>query len=250
MSKAPKGPGREPRPAQLPPGLALSWGVHPVQRRGPKPALTVEQIVATGIEFGDGQGFDAISLQKIAAHLGVSTNAMYRYVSSKDELIVLVADKAWGRAPAHILQTSGWREGSRAWVKAQIDRYAERPWLLEVPIRGAPVTPNLLHWLETLLRVLDDTGLSQHDMLGCAVLFDGHVRSYANLFRQLAASDSTPVESQAVGAFLVPRLSSAGYDKILSLYTNHEYEDTVDDDLDFGLATILDGIQALIDRSA
>ncbi|MEU0095431.1 TetR/AcrR family transcriptional regulator [Kribbella sp. NPDC006257] len=234
---------------RLPPGLALSWGVYPVQRRGPKPALTVEQIVATGIEFGDSQGFEAISLQKIAAHLGVSTNAMYRYVRSKDELIVLVADQAWGRAPASIVQAGGWREGSRAWVQAQIDRYAVRPWLLEVPIRGAPVTPNLLHWLETLLVVLHDTGLSQHDMLGCAVLFDGHVRSYANLFRQLAASDSAPVESQAVGEFLVPRLISAGYDKLLSLYTNQEYEDSVDDDLDFGLTTILDGIQSLIDRS-
>ncbi|MDX6280718.1 MAG: hypothetical protein QOH03_1789 [Kribbellaceae bacterium] len=235
-------------PAQLPPGLALSWGVYPVQRRGPKPALTVDQIVATGIEFGDAQGFEAISLQKIAAHLGVSTNAMYRYLSSKDELIVLVAEKAWGRAPEYIVAAPGWRAGARAWVKAMVDRYAERPWLLDVPIRGAPVTPNLLHWTETLLRVMADTGLSQHDALGCAVLFDGYARSYANLARQLAASDSAPVESAAMGAFLVPRLQSAGYDQLLAMYTNHEYEDTLDDDLDFGLDRILDGIQVLIDR--
>ncbi len=118
---------------QLPPGLALSWGVLPVQRRGPKPALSVDQIVATGIEFGDSQGFEAISLQKIAAHLGVSTNAMYRYVSSKDELIVLVSDKAWGRAPDHIATASAGAPAARAWVKAQVDLYAERPWLLDVP---------------------------------------------------------------------------------------------------------------------
>jgi hypothetical protein len=129
-----------------------------------------------------------------------------------------------------------------------VDRYAERPWLLDVPIRGAPVTPNLLHWTEALLRVMADTGLSQHDALGCAVLFDGYARSYANLARQLAASDSAPVESAAVGAFLVPRLQSAGYDQLLAMYTNHEYEDTLDDDLDFGLDRILDGIQVLIDR--
>ncbi|MEU4394399.1 TetR/AcrR family transcriptional regulator [Kribbella sp. NPDC023855] len=235
-------------PAQLPPGLALSWGVLPVQRRGPKPALSVDQIVATGIEFGDSQGFEAISLQKIAAHLGVSTNAMYRYVRSKDELIVLVAEKAWGRAPDHIAASPGWRAGGRAWVKAQVDRYAERPWLLDVPILGAPVTPNLLHWVETLLVVMDDSGLNQHDALGCAVLFDGYARSYANLARQLAASDSMPVESAAVGEFLVPRLKSAGYDRLFAMYTNHEYEDTLDDDFDFGLDRILDGIQVLIDR--
>jgi AcrR family transcriptional regulator len=236
------------QPVQLPPGLALSWGVLPVQRRGPKPAFTVDQIVATGIEFGDSQGFEAISLQKIAARLGVSTNALYRYVSSKDELIVLVAEQAWGRAPEHILAAPDWRTGGRAWVKAQVDRYAERPWLLEVPIRGAPATPNLLHWLETLLEVMADTGLSQHDALGCALLFDGYARSYASLARQLGASDSAPVESAAVGEFLVPRLQSAGYERVFAMYTNQEYEDTLDDDFDFGLDRILDGIQALIDR--
>lgn len=235
-------------PPQLPPGLALSWGVHPVQRRGPKPALSVAQIVATGIEFGDSQGFEAISLQKIAAHLGLSTNAMYRYVSSKDELLVLVSDEATGRAPDYILAADGWRRGSGAWVKAQVDLYAERPWLLDVPIRGAPVTPNFLHWTETLLKVMADTGLSQHDALGCAVLLSGYARSYANLARQLEASDSAPVESAAVGAFLVPRLQSSGFDQLLAMYTNQEYEDGLDDDLDFGLDRILDGIQVLIDR--
>ncbi|TCN30485.1 TetR family transcriptional regulator [Kribbella orskensis] len=233
-------------PGRLPAGLALSWGVQPVQRRGPKPALSVRQIVATGIEFGDTQGFEAISLQKIAAHLGVSTNAMYRYVSSKDELIVLVTETAWGRAPR--LTAEGWREGAQAWVHAQLERYSERPWLLDVPIRGAPVTPNLLSWVEVLLQMLDDTGLSQHDNLGCVLLLDGYVRSYANLARQLEASDAAPVQSEEVGAFLVPRLAAGDYPMLTVLYTNQEYEDGLDDDLEFGLDRILDGIQVLIDR--
>lgn len=232
-------------PAQLPPGLALSWGVQPVQRRGPKPALTVEQIVATGIEFGDSQGFEAISLQKIAAHLGVTTNAMYRYVSSKDELLVLVADTAWGEAPA--LTAEGWRDGARGWVYAQVQRFSERPWLLDVPIRGAPVTPNLLHWLEALLQVLDDTGLNQHDNLGCVLLLDGFARNYSSLIRQLDSSDAAPVQSPEVAGFLLPRLAAGKYPMLTAMYTNQEYEDGIDDDLEFGLNRILDGIQVLID---
>lgn len=35
---------------------------------------------------------------------------------------------------------------------------------------------------------------------------------------------------------------------LTALYTNQEYEDGLDDDLDFGLNRILDGIQVLIDR--
>jgi len=233
--------------ADLPPGLALSWGVLPVQRRGPKPALSIEQIVATGIEFGDRYGFEAVSLQRIAAHLGVTTNAMYRYVRSKEELIVLVHDKAVGLPPE---LPSGWRAAAIAWVDAQVKLYAERPWLLDVPIRGAPVTPNLLRWVEAMLAALAETGLSQHDNLGCLVLLDGWSRNYATLARQLGASDTTPVQAEQVGKFLVPRLIEGGYPTLTALYLNHEYEDELDDDLEFGLARILDGIELLIAKQS
>ncbi|ADB34477.1 transcriptional regulator, TetR family [Kribbella flavida DSM 17836] len=231
--------------AELPPGLALSWGVLPVQRRGPKPGLSVEQIVATGIEFGDRHGFEAISLQKIAARLGVTTNAMYRYVSSKDELLVLVRDAAWGPPPA--LGDGDWRDRATAWVKAQVDRYAERPWLLDMPIRGAPITPNLLRWAEVLLQALDAIGLSHHDNLGCVLLLDGYVRGQASLTRQIQASDSVQVQAEHVGAFLAPRLAAGDYPMLTELFTNQEYGDEVDDDLEFGLHRILDGIQVLVD---
>jgi AcrR family transcriptional regulator len=228
---------------ELPPGLALSWGVLPVQRRGPKPALSIEQIVATGIEFGDRDGFEAISLQRIAAHLGVTTNAMYRYVRSKEELIVLVHDKAVGLPPE---LPSGWRPAAIAWVNAQVELYAERPWLLDVPIRGAPVTPNQLRWVEAMLTALAGTGLSQHDNLGCLMLLSGYVRNYAGLARQLGSSADTPVQAEQVGRFLVPRLIEGGYPTLTSVYLNQEYEDGLDDDLEFGLARILDGIEVLI----
>ncbi|MEV0798620.1 TetR/AcrR family transcriptional regulator [Kribbella sp. NPDC050281] len=228
---------------ELPPGLALSWGVQPVQRRGPKPGLSVEQIVATGIEFGDSHGFEAVSLQRIAARLGVSTNAMYRYVRSKDELIVLVQDKAVGPPPE---LPSGWREAATAWVTAQVELYAGRPWLLDIPIRGAPVTPNVMRWMEAMLQALDGTGLSQHDMLGCLMLLDGFARNYGVLARQLGAAVDTPVQAEQVGRFLVPRLMEGGYPMLTALYTNQEYEDGLDDDLEFGLTRILDGIEVLI----
>ncbi|MFI7063520.1 TetR/AcrR family transcriptional regulator [Kribbella sp. NPDC050124] len=233
--------------AALPPGLALSWGVLPVQRRGPKPALSVEQIVDTGIEFGDRDGFEAISLQRIAAHLGVTTNAMYRYVRSKDELIVLVHEKAIGTPPE---LPADWRAAATAWVQAQVDRFAERPWMLDVPIRGAPVTPNMLRWVEVMLQALAGTGLSQHDNLGCLLLLNGFAHNYASMVRQLSASDNTPVQAEEVGSFLVPRLAEGNYPMLLSLYTNQEYEDGVDDDFEFGLTRILDGIQVLIDAKS
>ncbi len=96
---------------------------------------------------------------------------------------------------------------------------------------------------------MDDTGLNQHDALGCAVLFDGYARSYANLARQLAASDSAPVE--AGGGRSVPGPPAAvepTTDRCSRCTPTTSTTTTLDDDLDFGLNRILDGIQVLIDR--
>jgi hypothetical protein len=44
-------------------------------------------------------------------------------------------------------------------------------------------------------------------------------------------------------------LKERGFLILESMLSGHEYEDTVDDDLDFGLTRILDGIDHLISTS-
>jgi AcrR family transcriptional regulator len=158
--------------ADLPPGLALAWGVPPEPRRGPKPAYSVERIVAVAVELADESGFPALSMPKIASRLGVTANALYRYVASEEELVVLLADAGWGppEAPA---QRGHWRAGVTSWVRAFVARTRVHPWLLDIPVRGVPLTPNVLSWLEVLLDALTDTGLDPADKLACATLLDG-----------------------------------------------------------------------------
>ena len=80
---------------------------------------------------------------------------MYRYVRSKDELIVLVHEKAIGAPPE---LPAGWRPAATAWVT--------RPGR---PVRRTPVaarhtdprrarTPNLLRWAEVMLQAFAETG--------------------------------------------------------------------------------------------
>ena len=76
---------------QLPPGLALAWGMVPdTPRRGPKPAHSVDRIVEEAIAVADEDGFAGLSMPRIARKLGFTANALYRYVRSRDELLVLL----------------------------------------------------------------------------------------------------------------------------------------------------------------
>lgn len=233
---------------QLPPGLALAWGVQPPARRGPKPAHSIETIVATAIELADESGFDAVSMPKIAGRLGITANALYRYVSSKEELLVLLADSAWGR-PDVSERSGDWRAGVTSWVRAFVERTRVHPWLLDLPVRGAPLTPNLLSWLDVLLDALAGSGLSPADKLGCATLLDGYARSTANLARDLSGAPTSPAEGAAVAAFLEPLLRARGFAFIADLLGGEGYAEAGfdDGDVEFGLQRILDGIEVLID---
>jgi AcrR family transcriptional regulator len=233
--------------AGLPPGLALAWSL-PIKsnKLGRRPSQSVEQIVAAALELADAGGFTAISMPKIAHKIGLTANAIYRYVRSRDELLVLVAEAAWGAAPDLASDAHDWRAAASTWTRAMIYRCDVHPWLCELPIRGAPVTPNLLGWAEAILKVLTGAGLSPSESLGCAFLLDAYARQIANTRRDLRDSTATSVQSAAVTQFLQPRLQELGYSVLASMMAGSEYSDDIlDDDVTFGLERILDGINAL-----
>ncbi|WP_409185652.1 TetR/AcrR family transcriptional regulator [Amycolatopsis sp. VS8301801F10] len=231
---------------QLPPGLTPAWGAAPRARRGPKPSHSVAQVVEAAVELADADGLAAASLPNIAASLGLTTNALYRYVSSKDELLVLLADAGFG-PPPDLPDDLGWRATARAWTHAALERYRARPWLLDVPVRGDAVTPHLLGWTELLLSALSAAGLSDVDALGCARLVTDVARGTAERLRAVADPDSASFPGHAAGvrAFLHPLLADRGYPRVAALTAERQYPAAAD--ADFGLDRVLDGIAALLE---
>ena len=87
-------------PQPLPASVQLLWGLREPPRRGPKPSFTLGEVVAAAIDVADGEGLAAVSMARVAHQLGSSTMALYRYVASKDELLLLMSDAAVGPPPA------------------------------------------------------------------------------------------------------------------------------------------------------
>jgi AcrR family transcriptional regulator len=234
--------------AHLPPGLVLAWGPPARSNRlGRKPTQSVEQIVDAALELADAEGFAALSMPKIAQKLGLTANAIYRYVRSRDELLVLLGDAAWGPAPDGVAKVPDWRAAATVWTQAMVDRCDIHPWLCDLPIRGAPMTPNLLGWAEAILKALTGAGLSPAESLSCALLLDGYARRIASARRDVRDSSASSVEPAAVTRFLEPRLHELGYSILAALMAGDQYTDEIhDDDVTFGLDRILDGIDVLI----
>jgi AcrR family transcriptional regulator len=236
---------------ELPPVIEQLWGLRgPARRGGPKPALSIERIVAAAIELADEGGLAALSMSRLAEKLGFTTMSLYRYVASKDDLLVLVLDVALG-LPPEPPAGAGWREQCVAWARALRDSYRSHPWSLELPISGLPAGPNQLVWFDRGLRALSGMRLEPGEKASSVLLVSTFVRAQTQLVldltRSAARADAGPPLDWAA---VVTRLADpARFPEVAAVVAagvfDDDEDDFEDDELAFGLQRILDGIEVL-----
>lgn len=173
--------------------LRQLWRIDPPTVRGPKARWSPLEVADAAVSLADEIGLEALSLSRVAAALGMTTTALYRYVDDKATLIELMVDRAVGEAP-RILGAS-WQERARRWVELLAARYAKHPWLSEVAPTGMPTQPRAYAWIDTLVRSIDGENV---DALRLAMLLDSLVRTYATLQRTLQGSTPPPWLGEAV----------------------------------------------------
>ena len=57
-----------------------------------KPRYTREQIAVAALRIADQEGFDAVTMKRIAAELGAATMTLYYYVRNKADIVALMQD--------------------------------------------------------------------------------------------------------------------------------------------------------------
>src|SRR6478735_3857094 len=96
---------------ELPRAVALAWGVAANPQRGPKRELSIERIVDVAVEIADAGGLSAVSMSSVATELGFTPMSLYRYVSAKDDLVLLMQERGIGVPPDSVVQAETWRAG-------------------------------------------------------------------------------------------------------------------------------------------
>jgi AcrR family transcriptional regulator len=232
--------------AEVPASIALAWGLNSPGGRGPKRSLSIERIVAAGMKIAVAEGLGAVSMARVAAELGASTMALYRYVAAKDDLVELMIDTALGLPPPAVPGET-WRAGLRRWAVGVRDAYRGNPWALRAPISSPPLGPNNIRWLENALATLAATPLTEQQKLSSALLVTGFVRAEETLLLDMTAARSAGAD--AVYTDVLRRLIDAQqFPNVLAAVDSGalDDEDGIDQEFEFGIERILDGIEALI----
>jgi len=270
MAEATPGPAA-PRP--LPPGLDLLWGRRERGRRGPRPGLSADAIADGAMRLADAEGLEAVSMARVAAELGVTTMALYRYVANKDELLQLMWNASALGAEHLVIEGDGWRSRLRSWAVIQRDMLDRHPWITQMPMAAPPLAPNSMHFVERGLEVMDETGLPDLTKIRVIGLLSSYTLSEARMAADAAramaaaaqagpapgnqetgspAAGESPGPPQSYEALLRELVDEQTYPRLHRLAWQPEPEHPLSEreEFLFGVDIILDGVQSLIDRTA
>lgn len=229
----------------IPAGIAMAWGLRDRPGKGPKPGLSLPQIVQAGLDVAGADGLAAVSMARVAKEVGVSTMALYRYVTAKDDLLNLMQDAAYGQPPEPPADKD-WRAGLTEWAWAILHALRRNPWVLQIPVSGPPLLPNQIAWLERGLTCLGGTGLTESEKLSVAMLLSGYVRHWASL--SIAIGAAGPDQAAGYVTTLARVIDPVRFPAVCAAMAagavNDEWDDG-DTEFAFGLDRVLDGVAAL-----
>ncbi len=242
--------------------IALLWGTRQLPQRGPRHALTSDQIVAAAVAIADAdKDLSTLSMRRVSESLGVGTMSLYTYVTSRAELVEAMLDCVYGEAVRLLEETvtGDWRAGLRRVAAVSWEMYLRHPWVLQIFTGRPPLGPNAIAKYDLELRVVDGVGLTDVQMDATITLVHTHVEGVARrkveaerAERQTGVTDlqwwqaAAPALAEVFDPTRHPvadRVGRAAGQQHQAAYNlEHEYA--------FGLDRIIDGLAALIDSSA
>ncbi|MCR6481386.1 GntR family transcriptional regulator [Amycolatopsis sp. OK19-0408] len=219
------------------------------ERRGGRRGLTRDRIVRTAIGIADAEGLAALSMRGVAARLGVAAMAPYKYVSGRDELVLLMADAAYGERGYPAELPPDWRDQLLLVGRTLWSLFRRHPWLAQLtPITRPLPLRNLAAHGERALSALAQLDVDAATLCDLHVVFFSHLQGLAShLEREQSALASSglseddwmdrqgPALAAMTSGFptfagMLRELGETGYDLVL---------DTI---AESGLRALLDGL--------
>lgn len=239
--------------------LTLLWRSkvgEPQGTRGPRQRVSVDEVVAAGIATADEEGLAAFSMRKVAERLGLGVMSVYTYVPGKSELIGLMVDEVAGEVE-YAPHRGDLRERMTAIARQLWDEYHRHPWLLHVQKSRPWIGPHASARYEWQLAAIEGIGLDDLEMDATLAVIAGFTESAArsSIEAARARTESGMSDEQwwEINAPVLARLMD-GDDYPVSgrvgTAVGAEYQSigSPERSFEFGLARIIDGVEALLDR--
>jgi AcrR family transcriptional regulator len=207
----------------------------------PRARLTREQVARAALDLLDRDGLAALSMRRLADHLGVGTMTLYGYFGNKGDLLDAVIDAAV--ADREQVKLEGpWQEQLRTLMQATRRGLGRHPSLVKVRAERPVLRPEALRFAETGLTILRGAGLGKTGAARAFRLLFTYVFGYVSFSPDHAAEEARADSRRATAA-----LPPDDYPALTA--SAEELADAMAGDatFDFGLDLIIEGIGARLD---
>jgi AcrR family transcriptional regulator len=167
--------------------------------------LSRETIAATALKIADKEGFEAVSMRRVAQELNVGTMSLYYYVKTKDDLVAVMDDALLGEALLPALPKA-WKPAMIAIARSTHALFLRHPWAL-VSMLSAPPGLNAMRHMEQCLEALAETRMTDREKIALLATVDDFVFGHAlrEAAQDTAIDTSFAAAQLATGAF--PRIA-------------------------------------------
>jgi AcrR family transcriptional regulator len=221
----------------------------PASRR---PAHTRADIARAAIEIADSDGFDAVSMRRVAQRLGAGTMTLYHYVRNKGELITLMSDAVMAEVvvPEGELATD-WRTALTQIATRSHAAFSAHHWVFEKMDGDGPPGPNGMRHFEQSLQAVAGLDLDKEQTFEVIGQVDDYIFGYSlrevheaaehergwppdviDFFKREVATGDYPLVKEFFGDDL-----EASFELIVEMMAEEGR-------FERGLARLLDGIEA------
>jgi AcrR family transcriptional regulator len=200
---------------------------YPVRMRRSEP-LSREVIVHAAMAYVDEHDLGTLSTRGLAAQLGVTPMALYRYVRNKDELLDAVVEELLARIRLPRRSGTDWRRWLEAIAQSLRRLFVEHPVAISAFARGPVTTPTARRRLEQSVEMLTAAGFTPDE----AVKAYAAVHTYTVGFSTLEATRRSNAN---------PRDLAVPVAELDSLHVSiHQF--VSDDQFTYGLRALLSGL--------
>lgn len=141
---------------------------------GTRPRLDRERILDAAESIASTEGVGSLTMRRIGSELGADPTAIYRHFRNKQELLVQLAERLFGRVSS-IDPSLPWRERMHALIREGLERFRSHVDIALLLAKAGDEIPGLRHITETSLAMLAEAGLTPEQAAHWYQVIENHV---------------------------------------------------------------------------
>jgi AcrR family transcriptional regulator len=222
----------------------------PVRRR---PALSRQEVLATALRLIDADGVEALSMRRMGKALGRDPMRLYRFASSKDELLDGVVELVLGELRVPAAEAGNWEEVLRRSAHAFREIALAHPHVVPLLVTRPLATPlalrplGTLRPLEALLELFIGAGFDERRALHAYRLYIGFLQGH--VLNELQERVHDPEETDDLLRLGLHRLPAKEFPRLRSLAAELASYDGRQE-LEEGLDVVLGGLRRQLGASS